>query len=148
MYTCIVTRYNCSLSKGSFHFHSCALTCMLSFGMNIASYIAYQSCHSHSCISHSCIKMAMYRLRPIIFSKDPSKLIDYLKPKSLLHTQQDCNHCGGIPMEWVCQPIRGDGSVWHCPVCHKTKSIRNDSKSKLPLCTWVQLLHQWAMRYQ
>ena len=92
--------------------------------------------------------MAMYRLGPIIFSEDPSKLIDYLKSKGLLRSQQDCNHCGGIPMEWVCQPIRGDGFVWRCPVCHKTKSIRNDSffsKSKLPLCTWVQLLHQWAM---
>ena len=51
-------------------------------------------------------------------------------------------------MQWTWQATRGDGFVWRCPVCHKTKSIRNGSffsQSKLPLHTWVHVLHQWAM---
>ena len=49
-------------------------------------------------------------------------------------TQQDCNintYCGRIP-------INGHGSQYEkmtLAMCHKTKSTRNDSKSKLPLHT-------------
>ena len=94
----------------------------------------------------------MHQLGPILFSEDPRKLIDYLRAKGLLRSQQDCNNihsaCSGVSMQWTWQATRGDGFVWRCPVCHKTKSIRNGSffsQSKLPLHTWVHVLHQWAM---
>ena len=42
--------------------------------------------------------MAMHQLGPILFSEDPRKLIDYLKAKGLLRSQQDCNSSTQIAM--------------------------------------------------
>lgn len=91
--------------------------------------------------------MALHRLGPVLFSNNPEDLIVYLKSKGLLRTQQDCNTCG-ISMMWKRRPSCTDQFTWRCPECNTFKSIRNESyfaKSKLPLKTWVQLMHHWSM---
>ena len=91
--------------------------------------------------------MALHRLGPVLFSTNPEDIIDYLKPRGLLRTQQDCPTCG-VFMEWKKRPTCGDKFTWRCPMCHCRKSIRNESyfsKSKLSLQTWLQLIHHWSM---
>ena len=51
-------------------------------------------------------------------------------------------------MDWKQRSTCGDKFTWRCPNCNAMKSIRNESfftKSKLPLQTWLQLIHHWSM---
>ena len=91
--------------------------------------------------------MALHSLGPVLFSTNPEDQINFLKSKGLLRTQQDCSSCG-ISMAWKRRPTCGDKFTWRCPNCNCMKSIRNESffsKSKLPLQTWLQLMHHWSM---
>ena len=91
--------------------------------------------------------MALHSLDPVLFSTNPEDQIDFLKSKGLLRTQQDCPSCG-VSMDWRRRPTCGDKFTWQCPNCNCMKSIRNESffsKSRLPLQTWLQLIHHWSM---
>ena len=93
------------------------------------------------------VLMALHNLGHVLFSINPEDQINFLKLKSLLQTQQDCPSCE-LSMDWKRWPTCGDKFTWRCSNCNSVKSIRNGSffsKSKLPLQTWLQLIHHWSM---
>ena len=93
------------------------------------------------------VGMALHNLGHLLFSTNPEDQINFLKSKGLLRTQQDCPSCG-LSMDWKRRPTCGDKFTWRCSNCNSVKSIRNGSffsKSKLPLQTWLQLIHHWSM---
>ena len=93
------------------------------------------------------VGMALHNLGHVLFSTNPEDQINFLKSKGLLRTQQDCPSCG-LSMDWKRRPTCGDKFTWRCSNCNSVKSIRNGSffsKSKLPLQTWLQLIHHWSM---
>ena len=91
--------------------------------------------------------MALHSLGYALFSKNPEDQIDFLKSKSLLQTQQDCLSCS-VSMDWRRRPTYREKFTWQCPNCNCMKLIKNESffsKSRLPLQTWLKLIHHWSM---
>ena len=52
-------------------------------------------------------------------------------------------------MRFSADGSKSDGYIWRCPTCRAKKSIRDGSffsKSKLDLCTLVEMIYYWAIR--
>ena len=69
--------------------------------------------------------------------------MSWLQDKGLLAFSKVCSSCSGVAMRLGKRADVSDGSMWRCPQCKTTKSIREGSfftKSKMPLTSPPSLL--------
>jgi hypothetical protein len=86
----------------------------------------------------------------VIFSKDPTAVLDYMKDHKQLTTACNCLTCTK-PMEMVTRPLSStsDGFGWwgtnqRCPKRHTYRTIRTGSffeKSRVPLGKWLYIIY-------